>query len=112
MPCWWIRELGLERMARSVEQLQAWRELLELCEDECRVFDTTKAMRTAVLEVERELWRLHKLEDAAIGFAKLHEAVDAAGGDSDDAIFDLFEQERQYRSVVRELVPEAFEAQG
>lgn len=52
-------------MARSVSELQAWADLLELCEDDCRVFETTKKMRSAVLEVERELCRLHKVEDAA-----------------------------------------------
>lgn len=65
VPCWWIRQIGIERMARSVSELQAWADLLELCEDDCRVFETTKKMRSAVLEVERELCRLHKVEDAA-----------------------------------------------
>jgi len=53
-------------MARSVVQLQAWAELLELCEDGCQVFRTTRQMRSAVIEVERELGRLHKIEMAAI----------------------------------------------
>lgn len=59
-----------ERPGRTAAQLDAWSEFLELCEDECEVFRTSHAMRTAVIEVEKELARLHKVEALCIRLAR------------------------------------------
>src|SRR4051812_30078356 len=105
MPCWWIRTTELSRMARSVKELEAWAELLELCDDDCQTFRTTSAMRSAVLEVERELNRLHKIEDCAIKLARLFKVMRDNGNnpsndpDQDErwecAMQDLWENEPQ-----------------
>lgn len=58
-------------IGRSSEQLAAWADLLELCEDGCEVFATTEAMRGAVISVEGELRRLHQVEEDARKMALL-----------------------------------------
>lgn len=78
-------------IGRSKEQLTAWAELLELCDDDCEVFATTKPMRTAVIEVERELARLHRIEAIAI---ELHEEDD------------IPRAPEKLRSLVREAIGE------
>ncbi len=55
---------------RTRLQLKGWADLLELCDDDCQVFDTTKNMRTAVIEVEKELTRLHRVEALCIKLAR------------------------------------------
>lgn len=60
----------MARQGRTPEQLQGWADLLELCQDECQVFDTSPSMRTAVLEVERELSRLHAVEKLCVRLAR------------------------------------------
>jgi len=96
-------------MARSVKELQAWAELLELCADDCAVFSTTKAMRSAILEVELELSRLHRIEDLAIQMARLFKRLRCADGDDWDVCIDgLWEREQEICEAIEALVPEAF----
>lgn len=80
-------------MARTRDQLNAWAELLELCEDECEVFRTSAAMRSAVVEVERELKRLHQLEDLCIRLTQMLHRVELT---------------KTIRREIVGLVPEAF----
>jgi hypothetical protein len=99
-------------MARTPQQLSAWSSLLELCEDECAVFKTTKAMRSSVVEVERELKRLHAVEEAAIEATKRwHDWINFEDlrdpenlqGYAMDGIDELLDK-------MKILVPEAFSA--
>lgn len=54
-----------QKDARTANELAAWAELLELCEDDCQVFQTTAAMRSAIIKVEKQLDRLHAIEATA-----------------------------------------------
>ncbi len=96
---------------RTVEQLQAWRDLIELCEDDCQVFRTTEAMRSAVMEVERELGHLHQIETSALALARIlkHVRVTAPGeGEWDHGIDMLFDREATICGDIERLCPEAF----
>jgi len=55
--------------ARTQAELAAWALLVELCEDDCVVFETTADMRAAVLKVEKQLKRLHGVEQIAVELA-------------------------------------------
>ncbi len=102
-------------MARTSAQLDGWAQLLELCRDDCQVFDTTKAMRQAVIEIERELSRLHKIEEESIQMAresfiysKSLSEMDASD-EADWAAYEAFEAALfAFRSCLRSLIPEAF----
>lgn len=65
-----IKAHDAHRSARTAQELAAWADLIDLCEDDCAVFETTPEMRSAVLKVERELARLHEVERQAIGLAR------------------------------------------
>lgn len=112
MPCWWIKQMESELMARSVKQLEAWAHLIELCDDDCQTVSTTKEMRTAVLEVERELRRLHKIEGLAILLAQKFKRIRGVDDDSpeiDRAMDDLWGGVGdQIAQKIEALVPEAF----
>lgn len=98
-------------MARSVKELEAWAALLELCGDDCQVFDTTPAMRSAILEVEQELHRLHKIEDCAVRLCRLLEHANATSTDDakwDEAMDYLWHGEEKVREMVKTLLPDAF----
>jgi hypothetical protein len=98
-------------MARTGEHLTAWAELLELCLDDCQVFSTSKAMRAAIVEVEAELGRLHKIEECAIQIARLfehHQRFDKA--DDDNRTWQCLEwmwNDEVWKPVLA-LIPEAF----
>jgi hypothetical protein len=112
MPCWWIKQTEAELMARSVKQLEAWAQLIRLCDDDCQTFSTTKEMRAAVLEVERELRRLHKIEGLAIILAQKFKRIRGVDDDSveiDRAMDDLWGGVGdQIAQKIEALVPEAF----
>lgn len=98
-------------MARSVKELQAWAELLELCGDDCQVFSTTQEMRSAVLEVELELTRLHKMEDCAIRLARMLKAIDDCDNTDEEwevAMDRFWVEEKVICGTIQVLVPEAF----
>lgn len=98
-------------MARSADQLSAWAELLELCEDECEVFRTSATMRGAIVEVELELARLHKIEVAAIEIAQLLKRLRDEDADStkwEDFMQDLWDNEAEICARIESLVPQAF----
>lgn len=110
-------------MARSVEELEAWAELLKLCIDDCKVFSTTPAMRHAVVEVEMELTRLHKMEDCAIRLARLFKMMrdNYSGiGEEDqekedrweEAMQNLWNKEGAICATIERLLPEAFTPQA
>lgn len=99
-------------MARTAEQLDAWRLLLEVCEDECQVLRLFPDLRASVLEVERELSRLHEIERNAIGLACLlkrwRDADPATDGVWEEAMDDLWTHNEVMCRRIEELVPEAF----
>jgi len=99
-------------MARSVKQLEAWAHLIELCDDDCQTFSTTKEMRTAVLEVERELRRLHKIEGFAIVLCQKFKRIRGVADDSpeiDEAMDDLWGGVGdEIARKIEALIPEAF----
>lgn len=112
MPCWWIRQTGLEQLSRSVESLAAWAELLELCDREYRAVAVRPDMQAAILDVERELSLLYKIEDCAIRLARIFKRMrDSASAETmefDDAMTDLWEQESKINGIIEMVLPEAF----
>lgn len=98
-------------MARSIEQLEAWAKLLDLCNDGCEVFSTTEVMRESVIEVEKELGRLHKIEDIAIILVrKLNKfrTLDVCDPDWDFLMDAFWNYEKLLCKEIVDLIPEAF----
>jgi hypothetical protein len=98
-------------MARSKEQVRAWRDLIELCDDDCAIFETTAEMRSAVIEVEAELDRLHKVEDACVRLVQMLQRIadSVPNGPLYTAYFDqLWNTEHLIRAEVKSLIPQAF----
>lgn len=93
---------------RTVEQLRGWVELLELCDDDCEIFGTTKAMRESVLVADQELHRLHKIESLFIRFAAFHKRIETTDDDRKwDYMDELWDNVGALLESVEELVPGA-----
>lgn len=95
---------------RTVEQLHAWVELLELCDDDCETFRTTAAMRQSVLAAEQELHRLHQVEALIIRFAAFHVRIKNDGETDqkwDELMCDLCNNVDAILAKVEELIPGA-----
>ena len=98
-------------MARSPEELEAWAELLELCDDDVQVFRTTKHMRSSVLEVEKELRRLHLVEQESIALAQMLKRIQDSYSDDEawEAHMNTFWcSYAKHSDAIKSLIPEAF----
>lgn len=90
-------------MARSVEELRSWAVLLKLCQDDCQVIRTTKTMRSAVLEVDRELGRLHQVESAALELARMFDRIRKSGDDDFEIMEELWNREEVLSNKIIEM---------